>query len=401
MRMGRAKTDELDEGLVFPTLLRDACRRDPSLCAMIVERMKAPPLLLCGAAIWIMAFTFVYVVEWALVLNPFNEEYFYRYPSGLGYISSTFSDLSHRHSSVQASVFQNFGMVSAISIQTSWYTELLRNVHTQQQRVRFLGVRWSWFRFIVPTMGMILISGVPTVPTIVWMVSPGKCLLTRVLVNGLGCWSVFLSYTFSELHCLGYCEFLTVQDDSAGSLPHLSAAERKWRLWSVSGAVLCCILFLLVQVVLFLVQQWCPGVGKGGLNTLLNEHCDEWAPVGAYVGLKENGVWSLVEPDFEGRRVEIQNRPEVINTASGVIALVKAASLTFEYVGMVMFCLNIFAIWYFCEERHFHREYLCVDGLDTEPVEPSANEAREQLASNFGQEELAQMRISLRPKTRP
>lgn len=397
MAITRVKTSEEEsQGVLSREELRESCK-DHGFRAMMVERVKAPPLLLSGAVIWILAFTGVYALEWVLVYNPFNEEYGFAYPSGYGYIASTFSDLSARSTSVQAAIFHSCGILSAISIQTSWYTELLRNVHTHQQRVRFFRVRWTLFRLIVPTMGMLLLTGVATAPVSVWMASPGKSLLTSVLVNGMGCWAVFLSYALSELHCLGYCGFLTVHEEEdevkRGGLPVLSDAERKWRLRSVAGAIVCCLLFIVAQGALSVINTGCPGLSSGDINDLVNEHCDEWAAVGKHMGLHDNGTWLLVEHNFAGRHVEIQDRPEVINTASGVISWVKGASLTFEYIGMVLFCFNIFAIWYFCEERHFPREYLSVED-EAEPQEEACRLSV--LAGNFSPDELAQLRNSAR-----
>lgn len=320
-----------------------------------------------GAAVWCFAFTMVFVLEWVLVAHPYSEEYHFQYPSGWGYIASTFSDMSHRHSSVQGRIFVSLGLLSAISIQASWYTELLRNVYTHQQRIKFFNVRWTWFRLVAPTMGILLITGVNTVPRQAWISSPGKSLFASVLVNSLGCWTIFFSFILSELHCLGYCERLVrkVEGSDPGKLPVLLDTEKKYRLWSILFGGACGVLFLLAQIVLWVIEQGCPGEGDAGLHKHLSVHCDEWADVGQYVGLNEKTqTWGLVSPQHEGRKVEIVDYPEVINTASGVMAHVKAVSLCFEFVGMVMFCLNILTVWYFCEERHFPRQHLCVEGPD-------------------------------------
>ncbi|CAK0817892.1 unnamed protein product [Prorocentrum cordatum] len=324
--------------------------------------------MMCGAVAWCFAFTVVFVLEWVLVANPSSETYQFWFPSGRGYIASTFSNLSHRHSSVQGRIFSSVGLVSAISIQTSWYTELLRNVCTHQQRMILpfgMDVRWTWFRLVAPTMGILLITGVNTVPRLAWMHSPGKSLLAGVVVNSFGCWTIFVSYILSELHCLGYCEFLTLKCSDHGSLPDLCDTERRYRLWSVLAGGLCGVLFVVAQVVLWLLQRGCPGLGLSGLHGLLKVHCDEWAQVGQYVGLDATTQrWGLVAPDYDGRKVQIVDDPEVINTASGIIVYVKAFSLCFEFLGMVMYCLNVVAIWYYCEERHFPRKYLYVEDLD-------------------------------------
>lgn len=360
--------------------IRELCRTDHGFRAMVVERVKAPPLLLFGAAAWCFAFTIVFVLEWVLVANPSSEAYQFSYPSGRGYIASTFSDMSHRHSSVQGRIFTSVGLLSAISIQTSWYTELLRNVYTHQQRLRYPNVRWTWFRLVAPTMGMLLITGVNTVPRLAWENSPGKSLLASVFVNTMGCWTIFVSYILSELHCLGYCESLTstVKDEDPGELPILSDTERKYRLRTVLAGGACGVLFLIFQAVLWVMQQGCPdvpGLGVPGLHDVLDVHCDQWAQVGEYIGLDETtNMWGLVRPEYEGRKVQIVDDPEVINTASGMMSHVKALSLSFEYVGMLMFCLNILTIWYFCEERNFPRQYLYVE--DDCPDQVEAPEAR-------------------------
>lgn len=293
----------------------------------IAHRFRSPTLLLWGGGFGIAGFILAFVIGLMNFMTQTHNRFGEDYPSGNGYWPSTVSEMVHDWNSPQGRIFFGFCLISAFCIFQSWYPYELRNVYTGDDKMWLCGFECYWitYRQLVPTVGLLLLICVSTVPEEVATTTDQF----SVIVHLTGAFMMFVGYIHAETKCLAMCgrtgmvsrRFLDIE-----------GAERKWRVAMMYIILLFFGLFCVLQVVM------------GGAKTDEVMCChDKYGP--------HDGSDTSVEANMRKRMV-------LIDTASGRFLQVKMASFTSEVIAGLALISSHLVIWYYCEERYveFGRE---------------------------------------------
>ncbi|CAE7881523.1 unnamed protein product [Symbiodinium necroappetens] len=161
-------------------LLRDGPEAQAATYSWELNQKRAVSLLLAGSVAGLLGFLCAGLLGihnyysggfqqlWAhnktfILENNFMGEPF---PSGHNYCPQTVSELVHDHKSAEGKLFFGFGLLAAICILASWYPAHLRNVYLGDGVAvcGCCGPTWQNMRQFCPSIGLFLVTCIPTVP---------------------------------------------------------------------------------------------------------------------------------------------------------------------------------------------------------------------------------------------
>jgi len=333
-------------------LLRDGPEAQAATYSWELNQKRAVSLLLAGSVAGLLGFLCAGLLGihnyysggfqqlWAhnktfILENNFMGEPF---PSGHNYCPQTVSELVHDHKSAEGKLFFGFGLLAAICILASWYPAHLRNVYLGDGVAvcGCCGPTWQNMRQFCPSIGLFLVTCIPTVP-------PANRHFGEnftVLLHTCGAIMMVGGY--------GLCEIVALQracsrrKDTTGG-PILKPGE--WRLRAaLIGLSLC-------SGVAF---QVCGFLSPKTVDSLGTDSCaDVWV-----VPSKIDFEYVLQKPGGDHLALAVRISQAIadkekllLDTAHGSCLLLKTLEYWFEVSAGLFMVGSHLAIWWYCPER--------------------------------------------------
>lgn len=272
------------------------------------ERKKTATLLWLGSVFGLLGFCFAYVIGFIVFLSPDITHVFY--DSGYGYFPPTVSEMVHDPTEPQGKCFFAFEFIGAVFIFLSWYPMELQNVYVGDDHT-FLGVSIPVIRQYLPAPGLMLVATVTTTP----LAQAGTLDFFCIGIHFCGAMMMFVGYIVCEGYCIGWLCF-----EGSKNAKIRTEDERNQRKMCLNVMLLCLVGFIAMQVLLSI-----PGGPPGCCN-------DTWEVP------KHGGA---------------DAKPELVDTASGLILLIKIISYVCEVIcGLAMIASHL-CIWWYCTERSY------------------------------------------------
>jgi hypothetical protein len=308
-------------------------------------RFKSPTLLAIGSVAGMSGFWIAAAIGAIKFFTLRKDSRSGRpFRSGNGYWPATVSEQVHDWNSAEGRIFFGFCLIAVLLIFQSWYPYELRNVYTGRAKIgvgKWRPMYWITFRQVFPTMGLLMLISVSTVPT---SQATGTSWFA-VMVHLFGAFLMFVGYMVSELKCLGMCGF---KGGKGWEYLDIEPQEFEHRKYLMFFVLIFYVAFCVLQVILiFSDPSWicCDDeyVAAGGeigifhSKTAIEEGPVDVLPTMEHLG---NATFYYMKLDY------------LSNTASGPFLFVKIASYLTEVIAGLCVIFSHLVIWYHCEERH-------------------------------------------------
>lgn len=299
------------------------------------EKKKTVSMLFAGTLCGLFAFAFAAFIGMIRVFDSTNFMPWCQYPSGYPYFPATVSDMVHDPKDPCGKVFFGFGFLGAAFLFNSWYPWELRNVFVgDDEGISFSGftISWSMIRQIIPVPGMMLVCIVTTIPAGKADIMDWVC----ISVHLAGALAFFGVYQVCEWKCL----FSQQTNKPLGQL------EKRVRIFLLYAIIFWWWFFFGIQIFLGL-----PGIQNLGFKADVWMQAEDLRKHHEKLGLHDHEKCPRVTAvDLVG------NEWLVADTASGIMFWFKVVSYIGEVVAGLCLLASLFAIWFFCEERHIDIE---------------------------------------------
>mmetsp|Transcript_77290 Transcript_77290/g.236567 ORF Transcript_77290/g.236567 Transcript_77290/m.236567 type:complete len:1095 (-) Transcript_77290:37-3321(-) len=262
----------------------------------MVLRKRAATMLCLGAIFGLLGFAFAAITGF-IRLRAQNDDSKFQVP----YFTATVSEMVHDPRTPQGKVFWAFEYAAAILIFFSWYPTMLRNAYIGDDAA-VCCISWVTWRQYVPTLGMMILSTVNTVP--------GNSLTVTdqfsVWIHTTGAGMLFVGYFVVEARALRWGPF--------------RCSAQKGQLNETSRGICArsaCISLLALCIVICFGAQLALGVAFS------ENQLDKW----------------------KGQKL--------LRTAEPVVRRVKIVVYISEVMCGLLGLASHLVIWWFCEERKY------------------------------------------------
>lgn len=300
------------------------------------ERKKTAALLFTGALMGFLGFMFAGVIGIKQFLDPEMSEYHRTFESGNGYFPSTVSEMVYDPRQPAGKCFFSFEFVGALLIFQSWYPWRLRNVYLGDSFVVqcLPQISWMMFRQFVPSLGMILVATVTTVPFKTADALDYICIAIHLTAAVM----LFAGYVLVEAITIGWGPFRHCRQEvtlkTIGTWSHSKERthELAIRKMFTTGIVFAYATFCSLQGVLMLPT--CVSDLRKLHNSSFFGQCDVW------------GMSNVTDSHGYTHQMMI-----LTDTASGGILMLKIASYVSEVFCGMFLIGSLWTIWYYSHER--------------------------------------------------
>mmetsp|Transcript_6742 Transcript_6742/g.12262 ORF Transcript_6742/g.12262 Transcript_6742/m.12262 type:complete len:311 (+) Transcript_6742:2-934(+) len=261
------------------------------------------------------------------------------FPSGHNYCPQTVSELVHDHQSAEGKLFFGFGLLAAICILASWYPANLRNVYLGENLAVCwcCGPSWQNMRQFCPSIGLFLVTCIPTVP-------PANRHFGEnftVLLHTCGAVMMVGGYGLCEIVTLRRACRARRKEPNGG--PILKPGEWNIRALLIGLSLSCGVAF-----------QVCGFLSPKPVHSLGTDSCaDVWVVPSKidfeYVVQKEGG--SHLAEAVRISEAIAEKEELLLDTAHGTCLLLKTLEYWFEVSAGLFMVGSHLAIWWYCPER--------------------------------------------------
>lgn len=299
----------------------------------VSARYRSCTLLWVGCLSAYMAFLTSFTITIIQFFLRTENEFGHKFHSGRGSFPQTVSESVSDSDSPQGRLFFAFGLIAGICIFLSWYPFMLRNVYTGDDKA-CCHTYWIGIRQFVPSLGLLLLICVPTVPSY----KAHDIDYFSVAFHLMGAGMMFIGYLLCELKCLEIFGFQRGAEKGQQVQDAFLDIEDNER--SIRKA---CGWLIFIGFFSFLVAQVVLGIASDDQHLCCHDDytTHQWE-------VHENQSDDTGE---EGETLLIR-KDTLLDTATGDVLVWKMISFSTECLAGLAMVTSHLMIWYYCEERH-------------------------------------------------